>query len=291
LADSHGNLGELLADRERWAEAEAEYRAALALDEKLAAEFPALPAYQSDLALNHNNLGMALRALKRPAEAAAEFREALAVRQKLAADHPDVLQYAVDEGYTCWSLANLVRDTGAAAALEWYDRAIARLAPVVARQPRLARAREYLRDSHKGRAEALVQLRRFPEALGDYDRALELDNGSERSRLRMRRAAAVAQAGDPTRAAAEVEAAAAADGVPAAALADGACALALAAKGDPAAADRHAAAAVALLRRAVAQGYDGARLDSDPALDPLRRRADFQALVAPLVPVGPPAPR
>ena len=85
--DIHNNLGSLSS----WvkpAEAEAEYRTALALVQKLADGNPAVTEFRSYLAWSHQNLGWTLAATGKPAESEAEFRKALAIRQKLAADNP-----------------------------------------------------------------------------------------------------------------------------------------------------------------------------------------------------------
>ena len=50
LALSHNNLGVLLAGLGKRPEAEEQYRKALAIQEKLAAEFPAVPEYRKHLA-------------------------------------------------------------------------------------------------------------------------------------------------------------------------------------------------------------------------------------------------
>src|SRR5439155_909917 len=82
-----------------------------------------------------------------------------------------------------------VRDRGEpAAALDWYAKAIATLEPAHQADPRLVTARQFLRNCHSGRAEALVRLDRPAEALTDWDGALALDDGSARTRLRLGRA-------------------------------------------------------------------------------------------------------
>ena len=65
VAGTHNNLGRLLNDLGRHSEAEAAYRAALAVRAKLAADFPAVPDYRHDWAQTHHNLGLLLRRLGR----------------------------------------------------------------------------------------------------------------------------------------------------------------------------------------------------------------------------------
>ena len=52
LAMSHNNLACLLPELGKQPEAEKQHRKALAIQEKLVAEFPAVPAYREDLAMN-----------------------------------------------------------------------------------------------------------------------------------------------------------------------------------------------------------------------------------------------
>ena len=61
------------------AEAEAEYRKALAIYQKLADDNPAVTEFRSRLADSHNNLGWLLSNTGKPAEAEAEYRKALAI--------------------------------------------------------------------------------------------------------------------------------------------------------------------------------------------------------------------
>ena len=90
LAASHVNLGILLSDTGKPAEAEAEFRKALAIRQKLADDNPAVTEFRSGLADSHNDLGILLSNTGKPAEAEAEFRKALAIWQKLADDNPAV---------------------------------------------------------------------------------------------------------------------------------------------------------------------------------------------------------
>ena len=69
----------LLSQTGKLKEAEAEYRAALAIHAKLADDNPAVTEFRSRLASIHNNLGVLLSQTGKPAEAEAEYRAALAI--------------------------------------------------------------------------------------------------------------------------------------------------------------------------------------------------------------------
>ena len=69
----------------------------------------------------------------------------------------------------------------------------------------VATAQRYLGIAYWRRAEALMRLARNAEALKDWDRALALDDGSNRPMYRLQRALTLARTGDPVRAVAEAE--------------------------------------------------------------------------------------
>jgi tetratricopeptide (TPR) repeat protein len=250
LAGSHNNLGVLLEAQGKRAEAEAAYRQALALQERLAADFPTVPQYRRSLAASHNNVGNLLRELGKRAEAEAALRQALALHERLAAEFPAVPAYAVELGESYWRFGLLVRDGGQPAeSLAWYAKAIATLQPVLAREPRLVTAQELVQHAQLALAAALIQT-------GQLDRGLSTAEELARS----------PRAGAGT-------------------LYNCACvhAMAAAAVKDADAAERHCARAVALLRESVAKGWkDAAHMKRDTDLDPLRKRDDFQKLLAEL---------
>jgi serine/threonine-protein kinase len=92
LANSRVDLGGLLQRVGRLGEAEAELRAALKEQEKLVADSP-LPAYRRELSNSHNNLGALLFDMDRQAEAEAEHRAGLKELRRLVDDHPTVPDY------------------------------------------------------------------------------------------------------------------------------------------------------------------------------------------------------
>jgi serine/threonine protein kinase/Flp pilus assembly protein TadD len=285
LARTHSNLGVLLLNLGRLREAEAESRAAVAMQVKLAAEYPSLPEERKSLAVSHNSLGNVLSQLGQRPEAKAEYRAALAVWEKLAAEFPAVPDYAVGLGGSYTNFSHLIRDWGEpAAALDWYAKAVATLEPVHRANRQAALARLYLRNSHWGRATALVRLNRPAEAVADFDRALELDDGTARTAIRLDRASALVRAGQPGRGIAEANEAAAGSKLTGAQFYDLACVFALAAGPNsalsPADAERAAARALEVLRLAFANGYrDVAHMLKDSDLDSLRHRADYADLL------------
>jgi len=69
-------------------EAERSYQAALELLERLAADFPGIPAYRRELAKGLTNLGVILEKSGRHADAVPHLRRAVALYGPLAADFP-----------------------------------------------------------------------------------------------------------------------------------------------------------------------------------------------------------
>ena len=74
-------------------EAEAEYRKAIAIQQKLADDNPAVTQFRLFLANHHGRLGMVLMDTGKLSEAEAECRRALAIQQKLADDNPAVTKF------------------------------------------------------------------------------------------------------------------------------------------------------------------------------------------------------
>jgi hypothetical protein len=154
-------------------------------------------------------------------------------------------------------------------------------------------ARQYLRNAHWGRAQALDHLKRPAEAALDWDKTIKLSPEAERAIFRMPRAVSRVRAGQVDAGIKEAEELA--EKGDAIVLYNAACVLALAA-GRPAEAggslsrEKCAQRAIALLRQAVAKGWRHAEhMKQDDDLKALHQRADFQKLLAELE-KRPPAP-
>lgn len=178
----------------------------------------------------------------------------------------------------------MVRDGGQPAdSLTWYDKAVSTLTPLYDRDRRQVLAKQFLRNSHGGRALAYDSSGRHAQAQADWDRAVDLSPADKKPGLRAGRAASRVQAGRVAEAVAEVAELAQSGNWDAGQWYDFACVCALASGKDAAQRDEYAVRAVELLGRAVQAGYKNtAHMAQDADLDPLRGRADFRKLVADL---------
>jgi serine/threonine protein kinase/tetratricopeptide (TPR) repeat protein len=246
---------------------------------------------QSFMAHHRQNFGTLLAELGRRAEAEAHCRVALTLRDKLLTDFPDRSDYAIDRAEAHIRFGYVVGDGGRPQeALDWYARAIVALEPALAKEQRLERVRRLLCDAHWGRAQALDLLHRHAEAVPDWERALELDDGLHRPVLQLGRAISQAHlSGDHHQALAAAESLAKDSDGPTleglARLCARASAGVVSGGGEAAQArefqEPYAARAVELLRQASVKGYrDSLYLKEGADLAPLRGRADFQKLLA-----------
>jgi tetratricopeptide (TPR) repeat protein len=256
MAQSQSNLGALLDRTGRLREAEEAFRAALALQKQLVAEFPKVAERRSELAVSHSNLGILLRQTGRPREAEEALCAARDHFGRLLADFPAVPHYRGQLAITLGKLALLKGDSR--------DYASARQLLEQARPHHLAALQanpknQPFRDAYS------IHLARVAEVflgLGDHEKAA--DAAEELSRF----------ACDP-----------ATDSYDASCFASRCVPLVMKdarlteAKRQELArgyADR----AMTLLRRAVQQGFkDSAHMKKDTDLDPLRARDDFRKLL------------
>jgi serine/threonine protein kinase/tetratricopeptide (TPR) repeat protein len=168
LAAAHKLLGErLFQDPRTRTEALESFRAALKVQEKLVEDFPNVPAYRGNLATMHSDLGILLNGLGKWSEAEAAHRAELPHRQQLVKDFPAVPDHQINLGGCYCNLGNAIRDSGKPAeSLEWYDKAIARLDPLLKdEKPWTGTVRLFAANSHTGKALALERLNRRAEAV------------------------------------------------------------------------------------------------------------------------------
>jgi serine/threonine-protein kinase len=269
---------------------------ALALRQELAAAHPREAAYRVELARVHESLGLTYYQTRRPAEAEASFRRAHEVLEALVRERPGDLGFAVALASTCINWGNAVCDCAGKprAAVALYDRAIALTEAVLRQEPHYGSARRGLLNAHGGRGYARATLGRYPEAVRDFERVVELEDGPRRAFRQSELAVLRARAGDHARAAVEAKALAESGKPAAEILYNSACACSLAAaavrKGRlpeshrQLLADEYASQAMTYLARLRDRGFfldpQGAGyLRTDKDLDPLRDRADFRRLL------------
>jgi tetratricopeptide (TPR) repeat protein/tRNA A-37 threonylcarbamoyl transferase component Bud32 len=294
LAATEDNLGSLMGVTNQ--PVEPHYRRAIDLRKALVHDYPNVLVYQRGLAETYQNLGVYYMSNHRPADAAACYREAEALLRPLTEKYPEEAELALALAATYVNWSYLSRPTGGdAAALEQLDRAVGLADAVLKAEPRDASARDQALKAHARRAEFYQGSKRWAEAVKDLERALEVDDTPQRWIREVLRAQALAEAGDHVRAVAAVGELEDSPRLPVQVLPNLAvvCVRSMGlARADtrlPAAerealAERYAVRAVALLRKVEAQGGFnnwGAFLSlrTDPALQPLQRRADFQKLL------------
>jgi tetratricopeptide (TPR) repeat protein len=203
LAGSYNNLGALYLDAEECQQVETAFRKALAIRKKLAITHPHQGEYQRDLTRTYNNLGALAGNRGRFEQAEAAYRKALAVQKKLADAQPEVVEYLIDLAGNYCNLGYAMAALGKIrAGIKCLAKAIGSIQGVLQQHPRQPMARPFLRNAHWGRAKVLTDLNRHTEAIHDWHRAIELDDGQYERLLRLGLAKTMASAGDYVRAAA-----------------------------------------------------------------------------------------
>jgi serine/threonine-protein kinase len=287
------NLGRVYTNSKRYKEAEAAHAEAWRIYEALVINDPEMPRWREYLVHALGDLAAVYEATGRKALAIAKRRLACAAGDRLVAAAPAEASYAVQLAHDNLALGRLLlRDRKALDAVTPYTRAIELMeAEVKKSQPRgsnPARSREFLRTAYSSRATAGQAAGKYAEAVADWDRALQLDDGSSELLLRAGRALSLARLRDHVRAAADADAVTRSEGTPSGIVHVAAAAYALCVgvvKDDPVLRERYASRAVYLLRLAHEAGHfrdpgRRARLKKDPDFDSLRQRADFRLLLA-----------
>jgi tetratricopeptide (TPR) repeat protein/tRNA A-37 threonylcarbamoyl transferase component Bud32 len=307
LAVTHNNVGGLLRDLGRPAEALASYRSALAIQQRLTDAHATDTQVQSSLALYHQHIGLMLNGMGQPEEALASYRAALAIQRRLADAHPNVTEFQDHLAVHQINLGIHLRETGKPAeALASLQEAQAILRSLVRTDSDSIRLQISLANAELETGEALRWTGRPAEAGASYERALAIltrlinahpafaDHLQVFLVFGWKGLGATQQAaGQPAAAVASWRRAVANDEHARSSLGDtlfylagcharlggiaGVVGSGLPATAGPAELDQ----AMALLRRAARNGNGNVSgLRRDPDLDPLRARADFQAMVA-----------
>jgi serine/threonine protein kinase/predicted Zn-dependent protease len=278
------NLGMMRSAAGRLEDAEQALRQALAIKERLAETFSSVPQYRKELATSFNNLGTVLTSLNRLDEGRTAYEKAIHLYERLAADSPGGTPYVVELAGTYSNMGRLIGDQGQLEqSLPWLTKAVEILEDALRRDERVTKVRESLCIASWTRAMTLAGLDRHAQALADWDRALEMDDGRYGGQLRLRRASNLLNLKDHVRATADAAGVAESPAATAEDLYNVACVYALAARlapGEDPRSSTYAENAMESLRQAMARGYrDLAHLQKDPDLEGLRSREDFKRVV------------
>jgi tetratricopeptide (TPR) repeat protein/serine/threonine protein kinase len=174
LSWCHRGLALMLRDSNRFQEAEVTFRKALAVQEPLVLDFPAVPAYRAEFAGTLTDFGRLVQPA-RPQDAEQAYRQALAVHEKLVDDFPTVGIYQLSWLANRAQLFNLLRNTGQFQEAEKLNRqGIARLEKYAAANPRVPNYRRELARSHNLLGILLRNAGQNDEAAVELQKAQEL---------------------------------------------------------------------------------------------------------------------
>jgi tetratricopeptide (TPR) repeat protein len=124
LASSYHNIGGLLSDTGKPADALVQYEKAQTIYQQLAETSPGVKQFQSDLARNHSSMGLLQSDTGNLPEALAEFEKARAIRQRLVDGDPSDAEFLHDLANSHNNLGHLLSDTGKPReALEEFEKA------------------------------------------------------------------------------------------------------------------------------------------------------------------------
>ena len=173
LGLSYNGFGWLLRKTGKTAEAEAEFRKALALYQKLVDDNPAVNEYRRFLAYSHNNLGNLLSDTSRSSEAAAECGRALLLRQKLVDDNPAIPQFQRELADSLLDIGRQLAKAGKTdEAISYYAREQPIRLKLAEASSATAEDRNYLASCQANTANAFRRSGRLDEALAACGRAL-----------------------------------------------------------------------------------------------------------------------
>ena len=191
LASVHNDIGIFYRRTGKPVESIASFQKALELRERLASENPTITKYRGDLASSYNNIGNTYIWTGKPDKAMAAHKNALEIKEKLTAENPTLIFYSIDLGGSFVNTGILSIDLKKYEVAEMYlDRGVETLSRVLDKTSRglnktqHTQAVLYLRNAHWARANLLLVLERFDEAVSDLEKAIEYDTGQQRNQYR-----------------------------------------------------------------------------------------------------------
>ncbi len=175
LAMNHYGLGLLLSNTGNPSEAEAEYRKSLALYQRLADDNPAVVAFRTSLAFAHYSIGLLRSNAGKSSEAEAEYDKAVAINQKLADDNPTMRTLQMPLALSLDNIGCRLAQAGKTSeAIGYFIREQAIWQALSQASSATLADRDYLANCQTNMADALRRARRLDEALVSCQRSLEV---------------------------------------------------------------------------------------------------------------------
>jgi serine/threonine protein kinase len=170
-----GDLAVLREDLGQLDQALAAYEQRLAIFERLAADFPAKPAYRQEVAQTYRNIGNVYLWKKQPAKAEPAYRQGLTLLEALRVKYPAFPPYRQGLAGVCNNLGYLLRNQGRLdEALPLQQKAVDLFERLVADFPRVSEYRQALAESHSNLGVLFNVLRRHDDALTSIQRGEDL---------------------------------------------------------------------------------------------------------------------
>jgi len=195
VADGHHHLGVLLQTTNRFEAAHQEYKKAVDIYDDLVVRFPDDVHVKNLRASSYLNLALLQHQLGLLDEAHQNFVQVQKALESIAEENPRITQYHVALAAHEVNHARFLRDAKGLVdeSLAMHQRAIDRLEPLYAQDPTNTDIKEKLLNAHGGRANTLIALSRYDEAVKHRNRMVELAPAASRDTHRMARALILAR--------------------------------------------------------------------------------------------------
>jgi tetratricopeptide (TPR) repeat protein len=168
-------VGDIHTSLAQYGQAEDAWRPAIALLERLTAEFPHVPEYRENLADCHGELGLGLSRIRRLEQGIEERLKEVDLREKLASDFPTVADYRRKLAIAHTDLANVFWPAERLQDVEHHCRqALIHWEKLRADFPELPEDRKGLAHIHHWWGSLLMETNRLPEAEQEFRKVLAI---------------------------------------------------------------------------------------------------------------------
>jgi serine/threonine-protein kinase len=172
---AHERIGQLFQETGKSAEALASFERALAIRQKLADAHPDVTQFWSDLGTGYHNIGYLLETTGKPTEALNLYERALVIRQKLADANPGITRFQSDLALSYQVMGYQLLLAGKSAeALPAYKRGLAIRQKLADANPNVTDFQYDLSHSHQTMGWALQRAGKLAEAVEAFERSIPI---------------------------------------------------------------------------------------------------------------------